>query len=96
MPLRDASRETRLQWFARQVIDATWMGTPDGTDIQEWALAAGLITQHRVTQDDVDGNTDALSCIENAEHLSVGDDYYKFSADLEAENVRWSELGAAE
>ncbi len=95
MALKNASREVRLQWFARQVIDATWTGSPDGGEIQDWALAAGLITEHEVTQADVDGHTGALDTIENAEHLDVGDSYYKFSTDLEAESVRWSELSAA-
>lgn len=93
MPLKDASREVRLQWFARQVLDATFQGyDADGGDIQDWAKAAGLIDAFTVTAADLSDESSTLHDVTNAECLGEGDTYYKFSADLKAENVRWSEL----
>lgn len=95
MALKDASREVRLQWFARQVLDASFEGLDvGGDDVQRWAKAAGLLDEFTVTAADLHEDSKALHDISNAEYLSEGDTYYRFSPDLEAENVRWSELSS--
>ena len=94
MALRDASREVRLQWFARQVLDASFEGLDvDGASIQEWAKQAGLVDEHVVTAADL-ADDSALRGIANFECLSEGDTYYSFSDDLKAENARWAEMAS--
>ena len=93
MSLKDASREVRLQWFARQVIDATFNALDVcGADIQHWAHRAGLIDDHTVTEADLAEGSTTLEDVSNAECLEVGDTWFSFSDDLKTENVRWSEL----
>src|SRR5690606_8149153 len=83
MSLKTASRETRLQWFARTVVDATWMGSDVcGGDIQEWALQAGLIVPDTVTEENHHE-------IANGEYFDIGDTFYRFYPDLE---VNWNEI----
>ncbi len=95
MALKDASREVRLQWFARQVIDAAFEGLDvDGSDIQTWAKRAGLVDEHVVSAADLAPGSTALESVSNAECLSEGDTWFSFSDDLKAENVRWRELTA--
>lgn len=99
MALKDASRETRLQWFARAVIDASWSGDVDATDVQTWAKAAGLVNEHTATAADIeamDRGDGPLVNMENAECMTAGDTWMTFSADLEARNVNWRELVTAE
>ncbi|MBK8467792.1 MAG: hypothetical protein IPL32_18765 [Chloracidobacterium sp.] len=75
--LKTATREQRLAWFALQVIRESWDATDVcGADIQEWAAAAGLIYPDEVNED-----TD-LNGIENAEHLEIGDTFYREARDL--------------
>ena len=84
MSLKTASRETRLQWFARAVMDAAWMGGDVcGGDIQEWALQAGLIVPDTVTEEN-------RHEIYNGEYFDIGDTFYRFSPDLE--DVAWDEI----
>ena len=84
MSLKTASRETRLQWFARAVVEATWMGSDVcGGDIQEWAVQAGLIVPDTVTEE----NRHEIS---NGEYFDIGDTFYRFSPDLE--DVDWNEI----
>jgi len=95
MALKNASREVRLQWFARQVIDATFDGLDVGGDeIQAWARKAGLVDEHVVTAADLAEGSETLCNVSNAECLSEGDTWFAFSDDLKAENVRWDELTA--
>ena len=93
MSLKDASREVRLQWFAREVIDATFNGLDVcGADVQAWAKSARLVDEHTVTADDLKEGSTALDDVSNAECLSEGDTWFSFSTDLKAENIRWSEM----
>lgn len=88
MSLKTASRETRLQWFARAVMDAAWMGGDVcGGDIQEWALQAGLIVPDTVTEEN-------RHEIYNGEYFDIGDTFYRFSPDLE--DVAWDEIEQGE
>jgi len=96
MTLKEASREVRLQWFARQVLDETFNGlNVDGDDIQQWAKAAGLVDEHVVTAADLAEGSETLRDVSNAECLSEGDTWFSFSDDLKSENVRWHELERA-
>lgn len=74
--LKRCTREQRLAWFARQIITAAWHGDVDAMDVQEWAVAAGLIYAETVTE-----NTDMMN-VENAECLEIGDTLYRESRDL--------------
>lgn len=98
MALKDASREVRLQWFARAVIDATWQGLRvDSDDIQAWAKSAGLIDENIVTDEHLAALSKGegpLVDVENSEHLQPMDSWMSFSHDLQAENVRWHELAS--
>ena len=86
MSLKNADRQTRLQWFARQVIDAMWnsFGDVDGGDIQDWAAQAGLLVEDTVTKENHD-------TIIEGECLDVGDTFYRFSPDLI--EVDWGQIG---
>ena len=80
MALKDASREARLQWFARQIIDAAWHGDVDAADVQFWGVSAGLIAERKVTAENrqwVDENVIDFS------ELAEGDTFFEFSPDLE-------------
>ena len=93
MALKDASREVRLQCFARRVLDEALDGLDVcGGDIQEWARAAGLLDEHIVTEADLAPDSETLHGVRDAEFLSIGDSWFSFSGDLKDENVRWSEL----
>lgn len=95
MSLKDARRETRLQWFARQVIDASWSGDVDALDVQAWAKAAGLVNEHTATAADIeamDRGEGPLANMENGECMTAGDTWHTFSSDLDAQNVNWREL----
>lgn len=98
MVLKDASREVRLQWFARAVIEATFEGLDvEGDAIQQWAKMAGLVDERTATAADIaarDKGGGPLAEMENSECMSEGDTWFVFSRDLKDENVRWHELAS--
>lgn len=74
--LKTCTREQRLAWFAREIISASWDGDVDAFDVQECALAAGLIHTETVTAD-----TDMMG-VTNSECLEIGDTLYREARDL--------------
>ena len=98
MALKDASREVRLQWFARAVIEASFEGLDIECEyIQTLAKQAGLVDEHAASAADIaarDAGSGPLADMENAECMSVGDTWLTFSGDLKSESVRWSELAS--
>ena len=74
--LRQLPRDQRIAWFARQVISECWDGDVCGADIQEWALAAGLIYEETV-----DADTDMMG-VTNSGFLEIGDTFYREARDL--------------
>lgn len=89
MSLATASRVTRLQWFARAVIDELWkeVGEFDPERVRYAAIQAGLIVPQLVTEENIE---EICSPVE----LKPGDTYYAFSDDLT--DVNWHELEADE
>lgn len=83
MTLKHASREVRLQWFARHVIDAVWQGQLDDDDVIRRALEADLLVEQEATEDDVE---------KYDLDIEPGGTFCKFSSDLDAENVDWKQL----
>lgn len=81
MPLETADRVTRLQLFARRVLDAGWTASLDGADAEAFALKAGLIHQVEATDDNQD---------HWPENVELGDTFYMFTDDLS--DVDWSQL----
>lgn len=81
MSLETADRITRLQWFARRVLDMGFEASLDGSDAQAAALKAGLIREETATEENQDNWP---------EHVELGDPYYMFSEDLS--EVDWDQL----
>ncbi|HAF39549.1 MAG TPA: hypothetical protein DCG72_11240 [Gammaproteobacteria bacterium] len=86
MSLDTADQTTRLQWFARQIVDCSWNGyDADGGLIQSLALKARLI--HPVVAKA--GEED-----EWPQDVEEGDTYYMFTKDLA--EVDWDQLKPTE
>lgn len=86
MALKDASREVRLQWFARQILDDARHGDVDGGDVQSYAEQAGLIVSQIATEEDIEKY--------DLDGTEPGDSFYRFSPDLE--DVDWKQMADAE